>query len=95
MLFLPMAFARMTSTMNNAIMTDLIVALGKVIGTIALNVIVKVVFQTISFNYTFSDYILNFDLFKNKLGRSLLIIVVFPGSCISTKFELCSCLKEL
>ena len=69
MLSLPMAFAKMTLIMNNAIMTALIAAQGPVIGTIALNVIVKVVFQSISFNYTFPDCILNSDILKNKLGR--------------------------
>ena len=66
MLSLPMAFAKMTLTMNNAIMTALIAAQGPVIGTIALNVIVKVLL-TISFNYRFPDGILNFDILKNKL----------------------------
>ena len=65
MLSLPMAFAKMTLTMNNAIMTALIAAQGPVIGTIALNVIVKVCL-TISFNYILSDCILNFDILKNE-----------------------------
>ena len=69
MLSLQMAFAKMTLTTNNAIMTALIVAQGPVIRTTALNVIVKVVFKTISFNYTLPDCILNFDILKNKLGR--------------------------
>ena len=68
MLSLPMAFAKMTLIMNNAIMTALIAAQGPVIRTIALNVIVKVLL-TISFNYRFPDCILNFDILKNKLGR--------------------------
>ena len=42
MLSFPMAFAKMTLTMTNAIMTGLIAALGPVIRTIALTVIVKV-----------------------------------------------------
>ena len=61
MLSLPMAFAKMTLTMNNAIMTALIAAQGPVIGTIALNVIVKVVIQNIFLNYRFPDCILNFN----------------------------------
>ena len=56
MLSLPMAFAKMTLTMNNAIMTALIAALCPVIRTIALNVIVKV-FLTNSFNYRFLDFL--------------------------------------
>ena len=67
MLSLPMAFAKMTLTMNNAIMTALIAAQGPVIKTIAVNVIVKVVIQTIFLNYRFPDCILNFDILKNKL----------------------------
>ena len=47
---LQMAFAKMTLTMTNAIMTALIAVLHPVIWTIALNVIAKVVFLTISFN---------------------------------------------
>ena len=43
MLSLQMAFAKMTLTMTNAIMMVLIVALHPVIGTIALNVIAKVI----------------------------------------------------
>ena len=39
---LQMAFAKMTLTMNNAIMTVLIAAQGPVIRTFALNVIAKV-----------------------------------------------------
>ena len=65
MLSLPMAFAKMTLTMTNAILTALIAAHGPVIRTIALNVIVKVCL-TISFNYILSDCILNFDILKNK-----------------------------
>ena len=41
---LRMAFAKMTLTMTNAIMTALIAALRPVIRTIALNVVAKVVF---------------------------------------------------
>ena len=40
--FLRMDFAKMTLTMNNAVMTALIVARPPVIRTIALNVIAKV-----------------------------------------------------
>ena len=58
--FLRMAFAKMTSTTNNAVMMALIVALHPVIGTIALNVIAKVL-PTFSFNYRFPDSILNLD----------------------------------
>ena len=65
MLSLPMAFAKMTLTMNNAIMTALIAALHPVIRTIALNVIAKV-FLIISSNYRCPDYILNFQPFKKK-----------------------------
>ena len=68
MLSLPMAFAKMTLTMNNAIMTALIAALHPVIRTIALNVIAKV-FLDISFNYIFPDCILNFDILQNKLDN--------------------------
>ena len=68
MLSLPMAFAKMTLTMSNAIMTALIAALCPVIRTIALNVIVKV-FLDISFNYIFPDCILNFDILQNKLDN--------------------------
>ena len=61
---LQMAFAKMTLTMTNAIMTALIAALHTVIRTIALNVIVKVVFQTIPFDYIFPDCILNLLTFS-------------------------------
>ena len=57
---LQMAFAKMTLTMNNAIMTVLIAAQGPVIRTFALNVIAKVFLKT-SFNHIFPDFILNFD----------------------------------
>ena len=73
MLSLPMAFAKMTLTMNNAIMTALIAAQGPVIRTIALNVIVKVIL-TISFNYRFPDCILNI-----KEQIEIIIDSTFPG----------------
>ena len=73
MLSLPMAFAKMTLTMSNAIMTALIVALCPVIRTIALNVIVKVLL-TIAFNYRFPDCILNL-----KEQIEIIIDSTFPG----------------
>ena len=61
-----MAFAKMTLTMSNATMMDLIAVHPTVIRNIALNVIAKVLSTTKSFESQFPDFILKFKNLKKQ-----------------------------